>query len=135
MRHPAGIAALGVMNLYFVRIAIVEINMVHSYGCRCDYLDPSAVQKVCITTGTGADNQSIGIHEVSPGDFISGNIGHFTIWFEHALQKRNVLVCNNFHLSTMFLTKTPSTGFIQNCLSAARARFISFFIMSNWKYN
>ena len=135
MRHPAGIAALGVMNLYFVRIAIVEIDMVHSYGCRSDYLDRSTFQESGITTGAGAYDQCVCIHQIGPCDFFSGHIGHFTIWFEHTLQKRYVLVCNYLHLSTMFLTKTPSTGFIQNCLSAARARFISFFIMSNWKYN
>ena len=73
--------------------------MIHSDCRSCDHAHLSAFQQLCITLGTGPDNQGICINYIIMIDFTSINVYHLCIRFENSFQKRYVFICYYFHIT------------------------------------
>ena len=70
--------------------------MIRSDGRRGDDFHRGTVQQGGIATGTGTDQQGIGIPDIFRTDFPPLFIDHAGVGFQHTFQEGNRLVRNNF---------------------------------------
>ena len=75
--------------------------MVEADGGGGDEADQGAGEQFAIATGAGAGDERVGIAEILLPDCAAGEIAHLGVWFEHPLEKRNLIVGNNLHGSLL----------------------------------
>ena len=102
LQHACGVAPLCRYDLYAVRGAIVEVDMVEAYCGGCYEPYARALQKVSVAACARADDEHVGIDGIFMRDLGGGTVYDRGVWLQNSRYVGYGVVDYDFHVANRY---------------------------------